>query len=118
MKQSKSKGKKRKNRSLDSRDGIQKINFILSQFDFQRVESVMKGLDWQYCDVLDRGHYSPNANELKEKARIVLSHAAFGEHSWASTGGFLAKRYKSGDLDLYFYVETATTESFKAEECN
>ena len=78
----------------------------------------MKGLDWQYCDVLYRGNYSPNANELKEKARVLLSYAAFEKYSGASTGGFVAKRYKSGDLDLYFYVETATTESFKAEECN
>ena len=115
MKQAKSESKKRKNPPLNYRDGIQKVNYIISNFDFKRVEAAMKAVNWQYLDMLGKGYYAPNAEQLKEKAGHVLSLAAFEKECNVKTGGFVAKRYKDGHLSLHFQLEKATTEFFEPE---
>ena len=114
MKQAKSESKKRKNPPLDSRDGIQKVNYILSEFDFKKVETAMKAVNWKYFDILDKSFYSPNVEQLKEKARYVLSLVALEKDCILETGGFVAKRYKDGHLSLHFRLAVATTEHFES----
>jgi hypothetical protein len=113
MKQAKSESKKRKNPPLNSRDGIQKINYVLSEFDFKKVETAVKAVNWQYRDILGKEYYVPNAEQFKEKARHLLSLAAFEKECNVETGGFVAKRYKDGCLGLRFQLEEATTEFFE-----
>jgi len=114
MKQAKSKSKKRKNPPLNSRDGIQRVNYVLSEFDFKKVEAAMKAVNWQYFDLLNKSLYSPNADELKEKARYVLSLAALEDDCIVESGGFVAKRYKDSHLSLHFRLAVATTQHFES----
>ncbi len=114
MKQAKSESKKRKNPPLNSRDGIQKINYVLSEFDFKKVEAAMKAVNWQYFDLLNKSLYFPNVEQLKEMARHVLSLVALEEDCIVESGGFVAKRYKDGHLRLHFRLAVATTQHFES----
>lgn len=78
----------------------------------------MKAVDWQYCDILDKGYYPPKEEDLRRKAYQVLFYAAFRDTSHAETGGFVAKRYKDGRLSLHFCLEKATTKFYKPTETN
>jgi hypothetical protein len=114
MKQAKSKSKKRKNPPLNSRDGIQKVNYVLSEFDFKKVEAAMKAVNWQYFDLLNKSLYYPNVEQLKETARYILSLVALKKDYIVETGGFVAKRYKDGHLSLHFRLADASTQHFES----
>lgn len=113
MKESHKDKKKRKNPPLEQVDGVDKIQYIIENFDFHKVQTVMKALNWKYYNIETGNYYSPSIEALKNAARKVLCTAAFEEKIVAS-GGFFAQRYKGGNLHLMFCVEEETTFLYDA----
>jgi hypothetical protein len=88
-----------------------KIKDILKNFDFERVHSIMKMLDWKWAMVKhDDG--IPSVDELKAEAKRLLI-AAATEKTQIATGGFRAVYEADGacDDDPYIGLE------FIAAEC-
>ena len=101
----------------------QMIDDIMDNFDFDRVQTAMEALDWQWA-----GKGIPSIDELKETAVYLLKGASrlrLGEYLdsyWEegiinSTGGFQATAYcdknktKITALDLKFVLEHWDSEA-------
>lgn len=115
MQKSLKKKRGKKNQPLEYVDGVNKIQYIIENFDFHKVQATMKALKWRYYNIETSNYYSPSIDALKETARKVLSTAAFEEKT-AASGGFFAQRYKGGNLHLLFYVEEETTFMYDVKE--
>ena len=89
-------------RESDTRTVEEKIECILSAFDFEKVRVAMEALDWQWVSV-----GVPTTQEMRKTARGLLNRIANEEDedivSWHS-GGFWASR-RAGWLRLKFVVE-------------
>jgi hypothetical protein len=114
-KKSHKKKKKKRNPPLEHVDGVNKIEYILENFDFHRVQTTMKALKWKYFNIQTGNYYEPSIDAIRSTARKVLSTAAFEEKT-AASGGFFAQRYKGGYLHLLFYVEEETTFLYGVNE--
>lgn len=87
---------------------------IIENFDFKRVYTVMKALDWRWACVCDNTRV-PMVDEIMESAKrlldeVIESHLKDGENQHISTGGFEASLTvceEDGipDLSLKFVVE-------------
>lgn len=75
-----------------------KINEIINQFDFKRVQKAMFALDWEWYS----SEGVPSIKEMKDCAKSLLSHASEKIDSTVMTGGFLALHSVDGDLSLSF----------------
>ena len=87
-----------------------KIKDILKNFDFERVHSIMKMLDWKWAMVKhDDG--IPSVDELKAEAKRLLIDAAT-EKTQIATGGFRAVYEADGarDDDPYIGLEFIAVE--------
>ena len=87
-----------------------KIKDILKNFDFERVHSIMKILDWKWAMVKhDNG--IPNVDDLKAEAKRLLITAAT-EKTQIATGGFRAVYEADGacDDDPYIGLEFIAVE--------
>ena len=87
-----------------------KIKDILKNFDFERVHSIMKMLDWKWAMVKnDNG--IPSVDELKAEAKRLLI-AAATERTQVATGGFRAVYEADGacDDDPYIGLEFIAVE--------
>lgn len=93
----------------------EQINIILSEFDFVKVQKVMKALNWKwqkYSEPDKFKGYHPTLIDLTQSARSLL-HQCCGElltkHEYVvSCGGFEA--YRAGyTLSLKFIVEEQDT---------
>ena len=88
-----------------------KIKDILKNFDFERVHSIMKMLDWKWATVkTDNG--IPSVDELKAEANRLLI-AAATERTQVATGGFRAVYEADGECDGDPYIGL----EFIAVEC-
>ena len=88
------------------------VDEILASFNFDRVHTAMKALDWVWWNAIDE---VPNIDELKETAKELLQDCA--EHMdskkdySSSTGGFVAAwNNKLKEIELSF-VLTETSRS-------
>lgn len=109
--------KKYKNKPISVQEATQKVNYIVENFDFHKVLSVMRSLKWQYFDFLKGGYYSPEISHLKETAKYLLTSVATGKATVMATGGFMAERHQDGFLHLMFYI-TEQGSSFWEDENN
>lgn len=73
------------------------IDEILDYFDFDRVHTVMKALDWGWATCNNK---VPSIEELKENAKYLLREA-WERKSSVATGGFYAIYNKNTDDDEY-----------------
>ena len=62
------------------------VDEIMDSFDFRKVESVMKYLNWTWKD----NKTSPDENEIRRTARKLMRYAVEQNES-TSTGGFIVK---------------------------
>jgi len=82
-----------------------KINIIMDNFDFERVERTMKFLNWRV--MLDRGFTVPENNELRTRAREILNEVVLKDLKYISTSGFKAEKSEDKDgicLSLEFVL--------------
>lgn len=87
---------------------------IIENFDFKRVYTVMKALDWRWACVCDNTRV-PMVDEIMESAKrlldeVIESHLEDGENHQISTGGFevainICEDDGIPDLSLKFVVE-------------
>ena len=84
------------------------INAVMDRFDFKRVHVAMKALDWKWHETEAGPDRVPEKVDLRRAARDFLEYAAGdggkGER-YISSGGFVARRDRDGDLSLEFVVE-------------
>jgi len=67
------------------------IDYIMNQFEFERVHSVMTAFNWEWIDYSDMAKFSvPTITRIKETARRLLVSAA-NDQITAASGGFYAK---------------------------
>ena len=83
-----------------------KIDDIMDNFDFNKVETVMKATNWTWVST----HGVPVEHELRKQARELLKSVSqhyvseLGFRYAISTGGFKATKYYDGELELEFIV--------------
>lgn len=83
-----------------------KIDDIMDNFDFNKVETVMKATNWTWAST----HGVPVEHELRKQARELLK--SVSQHYVSeldfryaiSTGGFKATKYYDGELELEFIM--------------
>ena len=84
------------------------ISEIMNQFDFDRVLSVMRYLNWNW------GMSVPTMDEIKEMAFKLLTEAYAKDSYSVSSGGFCATSFVNSDtgrieLSLEFILSSWTT---------
>ena len=83
-----------------------KIDDIMDNFDFSKVETVMKATNWTWVST----HGVPVEHELRKQARELLKSVSqyyvseLGFRYAISTGGLKATKYYDGELELEFIV--------------
>lgn len=79
------------------------IDYILRTFDFNKVQKIMKNLNWTWCT-----ETVPTITELTQHATDLLNKCYDRKFHFTFSGGFEARynKYKDGDvLSLRFIVE-------------
>ena len=86
---------------------IEQKEIILSDFDFKKVQRVMKALKWQWVGK-DGVKYTPNEDDLSIVAGFCLSQVikSRSDEDMCCIGGFEALRVNNV-LELRFVVEKA-----------
>lgn len=78
----------------------EKIEFVLQHFNFERIQSVMKAINWTWFD-----SHVPSIPEMKEMATELMRHVIeCPDWIFCSSGGFVA-RFHNEDLSLSFEIE-------------
>jgi hypothetical protein len=83
----------------------QQIDYILKNFDFERIWNIMLLTNWTWADKNNK-HYIPSMKQLKEVAKRLLNEVVKTkkENYWKiSTGGFEATKYNKC-LSLQFVI--------------
>lgn len=106
------KKKSKKKQQLPISNYDLKIKYVLDHFNFDKVHDVMTATDWKWQHMDDPDDSStrvPSIERMKRTAAYLLYKVATGkEKNWA-TGGFQARRFVSGEIELSFVVaETGT----------
>ena len=79
-----------------------KIELVISRFDFETVAKVMQFLNWEWA--IAGKMKVPNAHEIESSARSLLKVCTDEKYPYASSGGLTAELL-GGDLFLYFNLE-------------
>jgi hypothetical protein len=91
-------------------DYLHKVDSILDEFDFDKVRTVMKALNWTYFD----SEEVPTISRIYRMARSLLISAYTAEPSqeWSTAcGGFEVTRYMyPGDTEKYVTLKFVVTE--------
>lgn len=101
-----------------NKTGQEDIDYILDNFNFERVKKVMDILDWEWYDA-EEG--VPSIIELRTCARRLLKEVLSKgiktkKDTQISTGGFRASYYKEEDLlELEFIVENVDNDILLGE---
>ena len=83
-----------------------KIDDIMDNFNFNKVETIMKATNWTWAST----HGVPVEHELRKQARELLKSVSqhyvsqLGFRYAISTGGFKATKYYDGELELEFIM--------------
>lgn len=85
----------------------EKINKVISRFNFDKVHKTMAALKWKWRDI-----GQPSINEMKSTARRLLINASESEHGNSCTGGFQAEMHKDGEFTLSFVVTESTSNEY------
>jgi hypothetical protein len=87
------------------------IEDILDEFDFQRVQTVMKALDWKYWN---SDQSPPTIGELRKMSRSLLNRVYHTEDSadyFTACGGFeVTRNMYPGDTKKYMSLKFVATE--------
>lgn len=91
------------------------IDFILDEFDFDKVHQVMECLNWGWagCDSPDG---IPSIGDMRRWARRLLNEAATSESGYNASGGFAARRIDDDPPFLHLVFEVAEMGSELVDE--
>ena len=73
----------------------EQISINMNCIDFERIQKVMKFLDWKWEDTEDKRKSVPTVEELKSVAMFCMNKAYMLETKSFSMGGFEAEDRKS-----------------------
>jgi hypothetical protein len=94
------------------------IDYIMDNFNFERVHVAMAALDWTWVDHSDMSKLSvPTVSMLRKTARRLLNSAADGQITTAS-GGFYAKYCPPEGEDEAMLVLSFVLAEFDSEYYN
>jgi len=106
------KKKSKKKQQLPISNYDLKIKYVLDHFNFEKVHDVMTASNWKWQhmdDPEDTTHRVPTIERMKKVATHLLYQVATQKEKMWSTGGFQARRFLSGQIELSFVVaETGT----------
>jgi hypothetical protein len=79
----------------------EQIDYIIDNFNFEKVRCVMLSLDWQWSCTEGNGHAVPSITRLKAMARHLLRSSI--KDTEVASGGFYATYYppENGDDDYF-----------------
>ena len=87
------------------------IDYILDNFDFEKVKKVMDALEWKYWDSEED---TVSIYELRRMARSLMKdvyNASDSYHCFLGSGGFEVERWMyPGDTKKYFRLKFVVTE--------
>jgi hypothetical protein len=94
-------------------DYLHKVDSILDEFDFDKVRTVMKTLNWTYFDSTE----VPTVSRIYRMARnlLIAAYTADPSPEWyTASGGFEVTRYMyPGDTKKYVTLKFVVTERSK-----
>lgn len=84
------------------------IELIIERFDFERVHTAMKALDWEWGHTFAGPDLVPEIEDLQRCASELLEYTLRSDlpECYISTGGFVAQRDESGGISLAFQLES------------
>ena len=85
---------------------------IMRDFNFAKVQRVMKFLDWKWARAKSK-ECVPSIQELKETAEFLMEQVIEKDsmkYHYVSTGGFKAEFFPQSGLNLSFYVDEQNVE--------
>jgi len=92
-------------------DGKKSFDFLIEKvfksFDFKKVYTVMKALDWHW-HIHDENYGIPRVDTIRKEAKRLLSEAYKNGKGSISSGGFSAG-CEDGELWLSFSIEDCHT---------
>lgn len=84
---------------------------LIDQLDFQKIQSVMKFLNWNYSNNHDGNLHPPSIQELREVAFSNLKDLVILDNCEAcESGGFRAEKWTDGSLHIRFSIGHADEE--------
>lgn len=83
------------------------FEWILDNFDFERVHKVMAFLDWKWFTV--DGYKVPSIEQMKESCRELFEEMKDKETDNMSSGGFYVRKFPD-IITLAFVLADETTE--------
>lgn len=86
-----------------------KINDIIKRFNYKKVETTMKALNWKWMSAGAEHSEIPTIERMKATSRYLLRRCATSKERIWATGGFQAESYHDGGLRLLFYVDDVVT---------
>ena len=106
------KKKSKKKQQLPISNYDLKIKYVLDHFNFEKVHDVMTASNWKWQhtdDPEDTTHRVPTIERMKKVATHLLYQVSTQKEKTWGTGGFQARRFLSGQIELSFVVaETGT----------
>ena len=95
-----------------------KINYVMDQFDFERVHKAMEALDWKTYSSIDNECNIPNVFQLRQNARALLRQIMKEGIYGLATGGFYATYNNEGVLELSFCIDKVNTLDLDEDKNN
>jgi len=97
----------------------EQIDYIIDNFNFEKVRCVMLSLDWQWACTEGNGHAVPSIARLKAMARHLLRSSI--KDTEVASGGLYATYYPSkyGDDNYFvlkFVVATANSVDYNEDD--
>lgn len=88
------------------------IQPVLNQFNFEKVHTMMNAANWQWIDA-QNGSGIPSVDEMKRKAKDLLTHVVHNErYFYSAQGGFAAERInESNHMDSGLILQFIAAQS-------
>jgi len=85
----------------------QKLQELISEFEFYKVEKVMKVLDWTWADIVGYPRKDDMINKVENLYNSIENRILEGEYCFCATGGFrLTFNPDDDELSLVFEAVT------------
>ncbi len=101
-------------------DSDKDIEYILDEFNFEKVKKVMDCLNWEWYNVEGIPSISDLRRFTRKLLQDILKESKQNKESFLeySSGGFKVIYYNSGELELQFIVTKESNENLILERNN
>ena len=92
-----------------------KIEYILDNFDWEKVRKVMEVLDWKWSTSASNEMVIPSFSTLRRNAKALLIQVSEGDYDSIKTGGFAACKLPDGHLELRFEIDSIDSADMQSD---